>query len=107
MNEHIIPRIQDLCIDVFLSVRKTLNPNDREGTHDLFGLDFLIDEDFRVWLIEVNTNPYLGMPNKYMKEMLPRMLNDWMKMCVDTIYEPKVVIDPDRENDFDCLYREE
>ncbi len=107
MNEHIIPRIQDLCIDVFLSVRKTLNPNDREGTHELFGLDFLIDEDFRVWLIEVNTNPYLGMPNKYMKEMLPRMLNDWMKMCVDIVYEPKVVIDPDRENDFDCLYREE
>ena len=95
MNEHIIPRIQDLCIDVFLSVRKALNPNDREGTHELFGLDFLIDD------------PYLGMPNKYMKEMLPRMLNDWMKMCVDTIYEPKVVIDPDRENDFDCLYREE
>jgi hypothetical protein len=47
------------------------------------------------------------MPNKYMKEMLPRMLNDWMKMCVDIVYEPKVVIDPDRENDFDCLYREE
>ena len=44
MNEHIIPRIQDLCIDVFLSVRKALNPNDREGTFELFGLDFLIDE---------------------------------------------------------------
>ena len=50
-----------------------------------------MDEDFRVWLIEVNTNPYLGMPNKYMREMLPKMLDDWMKMCVDIIYEPKIV----------------
>jgi len=25
----------------------------------VFGLDFMIDEDFKVWLIEVNTNPCL------------------------------------------------
>ena len=39
--------------------------------------------------------------------MLPRMLDDWMKMCVDIIYEPKIVKEPDRVNEFDCLYREE
>ncbi len=27
------------------------------------GYDFMIDEDFRVWLIEVNTNPYFGVVN--------------------------------------------
>jgi hypothetical protein len=24
------------------------------------GYDFLIDEDCKVWLLEVNTNPYIG-----------------------------------------------
>ena len=33
------------------------------GSFELFGYDFMIDEDFRVWLIEVNENPYLGVPN--------------------------------------------
>jgi D-alanine-D-alanine ligase-like ATP-grasp enzyme len=28
------------------------------------GFDFLIDEDFRTWLIEVNTNPYFGVINE-------------------------------------------
>ena len=54
-------------IDTFLSARRSMNPNNREGTYELFGFDFLIDEDYRVWLIEVNSNPYLGMPNEYMK----------------------------------------
>jgi hypothetical protein len=31
----------------------------------------MIDEDFRSWLIEVNENPYLGMPNNHMKCMVP------------------------------------
>ena len=43
----------------------------RKNDFELFGFDFLIDEDFRVWLIEVNTNPYLGIPNEYIRGMLP------------------------------------
>jgi D-alanine-D-alanine ligase-like ATP-grasp enzyme len=40
-----------------------LNPNKREICFELMGFDFLIDDDFRVWLIEVNTNPYFGVLN--------------------------------------------
>jgi hypothetical protein len=36
----------------------------------------MIDEDFRVWLIEVNENPFLGTPNDYIKELMPKMLDD-------------------------------
>lgn len=95
-----MPRIHDIVIDTFLSVRRNLNPNNRQGTFELFGFDFLIDEDFRVWLIEVNTNPYLGMPNTYMKQLIPKMTNDMIKLVVDPIYEPRYVPDPDQENGF-------
>ena len=47
-------------IDVFESVKSEVNPNRRRNNFEFFGFDFMIDEDFRVWLIEVNTNPYLG-----------------------------------------------
>jgi len=30
----------------------------------------MIDEDLRVWLIEVNTNPYLGFANGFIKKLL-------------------------------------
>ena len=36
-----------------------MNSNNYSPCFELFGYDFLIDEDFRVWLIEVNTNPCL------------------------------------------------
>ena len=48
-----------------------------------------------MWLIEVNTNPYLGTPNKYIYDLMPRMLDDMVKLTVDPVYEPKVV-DNDR-----------
>ena len=48
-----------------------MHSGNRKLDFELFGFDFLIDEDFRVWLIEVNTNPYLGIPNEYIRGMLP------------------------------------
>ena len=45
IQEHFMPRIHDIIIDTFLSVRKELNPNNRKDCYELFGFDFLIDED--------------------------------------------------------------
>ena len=73
-------------LDVYLSVKKTINPNKRKNSFELFGFDFLIDEDFRVWLIEVNTNPYLGIPNDYIKVLLPNMIDDLLKIVLDPVF---------------------
>ena len=60
-----------------------MNPEKRENLFELFGFDFLIDEDFRTWLIEINTNPYLGKPNEFIKELLPNMLDDLLSIVLD------------------------
>lgn len=75
-------------IDTYLSVRKTINPGKRKNCFELFGFDFLIDEDFRVWLIEVNSNPYLGVPNNYIKTILPTMIDDMLRIVIDPVYGP-------------------
>jgi tubulin--tyrosine ligase len=36
-----------------------LDAEKHQNNFEIFGLDFMIDEDFKVWLIEVNTNPCL------------------------------------------------
>ena len=48
-----------------------------------------MDEDLRTWLIEVNTNPYLGVPNDYIKDLLNRMLDDMLKLVIDPVFTPK------------------
>lgn len=86
-----MPRMQDIIIDTFLSVRRQLNLYNRKDCFELFGFDFLIDEDFRIWLLEVNTNPYLGTPNKYIVGLMPQMLDEMIKIAVDPIFEPRRV----------------
>ena len=58
---HIMQRMKDIMIDCHMAALPTLDPKKRPGQKfELIGFDFLIDEDFRVWLIEVNTCPYQG-----------------------------------------------
>jgi len=84
----ILGRMRDLMIDSFLSVKAELNPSKRRNCFELLGYDFLIDENFRVWLIEINTNPYLGLPNKFIEGLLPKMLNDLMEIVLDPVIKP-------------------
>ena len=46
VEETFIPRIKDLMIDTYLATRDQLNPNGRKNVFELFGYDFMIDEDF-------------------------------------------------------------
>ncbi len=83
-----------------------MNPNKRKHCFELFGFDFLLDEDFRVWLLEINTNPFLGTPNKDMIILVPKMINEMIALVVDPKFEPEV--DPMIEkNDFELIYKEE
>ena len=39
------------------SVFISIDPNRLNNTFEVFGLDFMIDSNFNVFLIEINTNP--------------------------------------------------
>lgn len=103
--QHILPRTKDLMIDSFLSAKKHIRKGKRKQVFELLGFDFLIDEDFRVWLIEVNTNPYLGIPNEYIEDLLPKMIDDMLDITLD-IYVPPKKPRTRTENDFELLYCE-
>jgi hypothetical protein len=98
-------RMKDIMIDSFLSVRHKMNPNKRRNVFELFGFDYMIDEDFRIWLIEINTNPFLGTPNADMQQLVPKMINELIAKVVDPKCEPE--IDPEVKNDgFELIYKE-
>ena len=69
------------------SVRKKIDPNNRKKhCFELFGYDFILDEDYNVWLIEVNTNPCIEESSNLLKILLPRMIEDMLRITVDRVY---------------------
>ena len=49
--------MRNIVIDSILAIQEDLNPDNRKNHFELLGYDFLIDEDLRIWLLNVTTNP--------------------------------------------------
>ncbi|XP_048838869.1 protein polyglycylase TTLL10 isoform X5 [Brienomyrus brachyistius] len=62
-------RMQQIVLQCFMAAKNKLNR--KLGYFDLIGCDFLIDEDFKVWLLEMNCNPALHTNCRVLKEMVP------------------------------------
>lgn len=58
----------------FEKVKKKLNKEDRKFCFEIFGYDFIIDSNYHVWLIEVNTNPCIETSSPLLEMYIPRML---------------------------------
>ena len=53
------------------------------------GYDFMIDSDFRVWLLEVNASPSIGSEfYEYKKILVPKMLEELVQIVVDPLFPP-------------------
>lgn len=89
-KNHLTQRMKDLMIDCHVAAFPILDPRKRPGLKfELIGFDFILDEDFRVWLIEVNTCPYLGpvLPTEQPSFMLD-LMDDTLKLTVDRHFFP-------------------
>ncbi len=89
VKEDLVPQMKELIIKSMYSVRKKIDPFRRKSCFELFGYDFILDEDFNVWLIEVNTNPCIEESSELLKILLPRMIEDMVKLTVDQMF-PKI-----------------
>ncbi|KAL4455740.1 hypothetical protein ABPG74_003150 [Tetrahymena malaccensis] len=83
LKEKIIPKMEEEIKLSLQSVRNKLNMNQRPNCFEIFGYDFIIDELFNVWIIEVNTNPCIEESSPILKVLLPRMLDDAFKLTID------------------------
>ena len=92
-KNEIIPKIKEIIKFTFESVKNKINPMERKYTFEIFGFDFMLDCNFEPFLIEVNSNPGLEESSPLIKMLVPRMLDDALRLTLDkefgTIYNFK------------------
>lgn len=77
--KQVVPKIKALVQDTMKAVYRKLDPSRRQCSFEIFGYDFMIDEDMKPWLIEVNTNPCLELSSPYLARLIPSMIENSIK----------------------------
>ena len=89
LNKNLMDNIKEIISVSMRSVKDKINKNNRSYQFEIFGYDFMLDEDFNVFLIEINTNPGLEESSPWIKIIVPRMLDDALRLTLDLLFEPK------------------
>lgn len=82
---NIYPQIKKLVRDTFIATSDKINPQNRYNCFELYGYDFMVTDDFKVYLIEVNTNPCLETPWSLLSRIISSVLDNSFRIALDTL----------------------
>ena len=80
--------MKKMAIDTIKASARTLDPKHKEHCFELFGLDFMIDQDFHPWLIQCNSNPCLEISCPLLSTIVPAMIENILRISVDSLVGP-------------------
>ena len=83
----IFPKFKDIIELTMKSVKHKINEGNIKYCFEIFGYDFMMDEEYNVFLIEVNTNPGLEESSELIKVLVPRMIEDALRLTIDDVFE--------------------
>lgn len=86
MRQTIFKKIIEIIKISYKAVKDKLKEG-KKYTFEIFGYDFIVDCEFDLYLLEINTNPGLEESSPLISTLLPRMIDDALRLTIDKIYE--------------------
>mmetsp|Transcript_23877 Transcript_23877/g.16859 ORF Transcript_23877/g.16859 Transcript_23877/m.16859 type:complete len:110 (+) Transcript_23877:450-779(+) len=77
----------------------------KKNCFELFGYDLMIDEDFNVWLIEVNSSPAMDYSTKVTERLVKMVSEDIVKVVVDYANAPNNKKKKVDTGLYECIYK--
>jgi tubulin monoglycylase TTLL3/8 len=97
----LIEQTKNIVINTLESVQD--NFECKKGCFELFGYDLMIDEDFQMWLIEVNSSPAMDYSTDITTRLVKMVMEDTIKVVVDHAQaKKKSKVDTGA---FECIYK--
>ena len=88
IKRDLMKQIKEIISVSMRSGKNRINKNGRSHQFEIFGYDFMLDADFNAFLIEINSNPGLEISSPWIQIIVPRMLDDALRLTVDKVFEP-------------------
>ncbi|CAM9567638.1 unnamed protein product [Ectocarpus sp. 6 AP-2014] len=83
------PRMHSMvATSVAAASQAGINRRGRPYAFELLGYDFMVDDDLRVYLIEVNSNPCLEFVCPLLQGMIVRVIDDTLSIALDSVFRP-------------------
>jgi len=80
-SERIQPEMKKMVIKSLQSVQDMMES--RKNSFELFGYDFLIDDNYKPWLIEINSSPSMEYSTSITSRLVKAVLEDSVKVLID------------------------
>jgi len=100
-------KCKQIAAHCFAATKGQLDP--REGFYDLIGIDYLIDENFNTFLLEMNTNPALSTNCTVLENLVPDVVKEMMDMTLEMQENlenklAKIPLPMKTQRTFKCIY---
>uniref|UniRef100_A0A7S1JDB9 Tubulin--tyrosine ligase n=1 Tax=Eutreptiella gymnastica TaxID=73025 RepID=A0A7S1JDB9_9EUGL len=89
LEQDIYPQIRRHVRDSLLSVQDHLALSPDYRAFQLFGFDFMIDDSFKVWLLEINGSPAAA------EVLYDSIVEGMVRICLDPVYPPGPDLPPE------------
>ncbi|XP_022815689.1 tubulin glycylase 3A-like isoform X1 [Spodoptera litura] len=95
----IYPGMKKSIIGIMLSCQDSLSVC--KNRFELYGCDFILDKEYKPWLIEINSSPDLNHTTPVTAKICPAVLTDLIKVVIDFARDPT-----SSTGRFECIYRQ-
>lgn len=86
VRDKLIPDLKRIIKITMKAVRHRIGLKNRKQCYEIFGYDFILDCNLKPFLLEVNTNPGMEESSPICDEIIPRMIEDSLKLTLELIF---------------------